>query len=306
MTTKLTYKELQQQLTDSIIAKAQSGEKLSWVRPWVKGQPSFETSFASGKPYRGGNQILLALTAMEKGYSSRHWITFAAAKKAGGTVRKGERSTAIFKVRFFKEIDKATGQETERKFFGVDRVFNLDQCDGVPSPTGDQPIVLEGIERDAAAELVFGDYLTSSGVKLTSGGDSAHYRPSSDTINLPNADTFTSTSGYYGTAFHEAAHSTGHESRHARDLTGRFGTPSYGVEEITAEVAAAITCATLGLEEPLADQHAAYVQSWLVAVKADPSAITKAISAGWKAADLILGAHAPTYVNRYDSTKAEA
>lgn len=296
----ITYRELQQTITEAIIARAQSGEPIQWVRPWVNTGPAFESSFASGKPYRGVNQMWLAMTAMACGYSSGYWITYNAAKKAGGHVRKGETSTPIFKVRVWKEINKETGKEEERRFFGVDRVFNLDQCDGVESPGADAIVLHPDLERDAAADLVLTDYLDGSGVTFREGGNAAFYRPSEDLLVLPPSENFTTTSGYYGTAFHEAAHSTGHETRHARDLTGAFGSASYAIEEVTAEVAAAVVCATLGIEAPTLDQHAAYVASWLKATKDDPGAITKAIAAGWKAADAVLGQHRPTYVNRYD------
>ena len=305
---KLTYKELQEQIAETIIARANSGERIEWVRPWNTTGPAFESSYASGKPYRGVNQFWLAITALVEGYSSGYWITYNAAKKAGGNVRKGEKSTPVFKVRVWREIDKATGEEVERKFFGVDRVFNLDQCDGVEAPNDGATDVVPDAERDAHAELVLSDYIATSGVSYREQGDKAYYRPSDDSITMPPLDQFATTGGFYGTAFHEAAHSTGHADRLARDLTGTFGTTSYALEEIVAEVASAVVCASINMqaEAPAIDHHAAYVASWLKATKDDPGAIAKAITAGWRAADLVLGQHKPQYVNRYETQAAAA
>ena len=302
----VTFAELQQQITETIITRAQSGEKIDWVRPWASTGPAFESSYASGKPYRGVNQMWLALTAMANGYSSGYWITFNAAKKAGGSVRKGERSTLIFKARPYTAIDKETGKEEQRMFFGVDRVFNVDQCDGVDAPVLEPVVVRPELDRIAAADTVFNDYVQASGVTFREGGDKAFYRPSEDLVVLPTFDSFTSSEGYYATAFHEAAHSTGHADRHARDMTGGFGSPQYALEEVTAEVAAAIVCASIGMPDSNETQHAGYVQSWLKATAANPAALTKAITAGWKASDLVLGANAPAYVNRYETAKSAA
>ncbi|MGC6627805.1 zincin-like metallopeptidase domain-containing protein, partial [Escherichia coli] len=57
--------------------------------------------------------------------------------------------------------------------------------------------------------------------------DGAFYRPSTDSIHLPERSQFPSADNYYATALHEAGHSTGHKSRLDRDLTGRFGSESY-------------------------------------------------------------------------------
>ncbi len=45
--------------------------------------------------YTGGNRLILALAAMEKGHSDPRWLTFNQAKALGGQVRKGEHATPI-------------------------------------------------------------------------------------------------------------------------------------------------------------------------------------------------------------------
>ena len=44
-------------------------------------------------------------------------------------------------------------------------------------------------------------------------GNSAHYVPSQDYIQMPNREQFKDASGYYGTLFHELAHWSGHPTR---------------------------------------------------------------------------------------------
>ena len=47
--------------------------------------------------------------------------------------------------------------------------------------------------------------------------------PSSDHVQMPAFADFRTGEGYYATLAHEVTHWTGHPSRLARDLTGRFG-----------------------------------------------------------------------------------
>jgi antirestriction protein ArdC len=63
--------------------------------------------------------------------------------------------------------------------------------------------------------------------------------PSLDYIEMPPFSAFKTAEGFYCTELHECTHSSGHESRLDRNLTGRFGTRSYAAEELVAELGAA-------------------------------------------------------------------
>lgn len=101
--------------------------------------------------------------------------------------------------------------------------------------------------------------------------------------------------GYYSTAFHELAHSTGHQSRLARPEITRggehgFGSESYAREELTAELAAAMLCGTCALTvADRMDQSAAYVANWLKALRNDSKMVIAAAGRGQRAADFIRG-----------------
>ena len=113
----------------------------------------------------------------------------------------------------------------------------------------------------------------------------ACYVPARDTICMPHFAQFTSAAAYYGTLGHECTHRTGHPSRLSRDLTGRFGSAAYAVEELVAELGAAFLCGTLGLAaEPRAD-HAQYIATWLHVLKTDARAVWTAASKAQAAVD---------------------
>ena len=72
-----------------------------------------------------------------------------------------------------------------------------------------------------------------------------------------------------------------------------FGSHAYGVEELTAEMGAAMLCADAGIScDDLVADSASYVASWLRTIREDNKMVIRAGSAASKAADYIFGADA--------------
>ena len=118
----------------------------------------------------------------------------------------------------------------------------------------------------------------------------AFYRPSTDEIHLPLREQFPQIAEYYSTAFHEATHSTGHKSRLDRlSSPAWFGSENYSKEELVAEMGAAILMNELGIETNGSFKNsAAYIQSWLHALRDDNKMIVSAAGKAEKAVKLIL------------------
>ena len=122
----------------------------------------------------------------------------------------------------------------------------------------------------------------------------AYYRPGDDFISLPRFEAFKSAAHFYGTAFHELGHWTGHKSRLDRDLRHRFGERAYAAEELVAELCAAFLCAEFSIDGDL--RHAGYIHTWIGLLRADCRAFFTACSKAQAAADylrrLVLAEHA--------------
>jgi antirestriction protein ArdC len=285
----MTKFDTYQQVTDRIVAALETGTK-PWVKRWTaSGAGGFQMPHrCSGEPYRGINVLLLWIAYEERGFTGRHWLTFNQARQLGGMVRKGEKGAQIV---FFKQLDVtdegADGEERDRKvpMLRTYTVFNVDQVDGLPDRLRPAPIaIVAGKERDAAAEAA----LRSTGADIREGGDGAFYVPSEDYVQLPDFDRFHSTSGYLATLAHELCHWTGHTSRLDRAQRNAFGSKDYAAEELVAELGAAFVGARLGIAGEHIDNHAAYLASWLKALRGDKRAIFRAASAAQAAADLVL------------------
>ena len=98
------------------------------------------------------------------------------------------------------------------------------------------------------------------------------------------------TAEYYSTAFHEMVHSTWHMKRLARlEAPAHFGGEEYSKEELVAEIGAAALMNYTGTETAKAFRNsAAYVQSWLRALRNDKRLIVTASGAASKAVNYIL------------------
>ena len=81
-------------------------------------------------------------------------------------------------------------------------------------------------------------------------------------------------------------HWTRHESRLNRSFgRKRWGDEGYAMEELVAELGAAVLCADLGLTLEPKPEHAAYIESWLKVLKQDKKAIFHAASHAERAAN---------------------
>ncbi|HEY0013252.1 MAG TPA: zincin-like metallopeptidase domain-containing protein [Allosphingosinicella sp.] len=119
-------------------------------------------------------------------------------------------------------------------------------------------------------------------------GAEASYSPILDQITMPEPGLFRDLDHYRATLAHELSHWTGHDSRLACQMGGRFGSEAYAMEELVAELSSAILGAELGLPVNHLDHHASYLASWLKVLKADNRAILTVAAKAEEAASLLL------------------
>ncbi len=274
-------------ITEAIIERLEAGTR-PWIRPW-NAAGSARPLRACGTPYRGINTIWLWMAAEAAGHASPFWLTYRQAQLLGGQVRKGERgTTAIFYKAYSKEVeDRETGlvQDEARRVLKSFTVFNPCQIDRLPERFFPAPRPLpEPTARDLALEMFF----TSIPARLRHHGSEAYYEPVADRITMPDPSAFKDLDHYRATLAHELSHWTGHDSRLARSLAGRFGSDAYAVEELIAELAAAMLGAELGLPVAHLDHHASYLASWLKVLKSDSRAILTASAKAEEACALLL------------------
>jgi antirestriction protein ArdC len=188
-------------------------------------------------------------------------------------------------VVFVSTFDKANaaGELERRPFLKTFTVFNRAQCDGLALESDVVRAPKHAELRDDDTEA----FLRSTGAAIAHGEGRAYYRPSTDTIMLPDFETFTCAGAYYATALHELGHWTGAESRLARAFGRKFGDDAYAAEELTAELTSAFLLADLGFAPTGHD--AAYIAHWIQFLTDHDTAIMTAASAASKAHGYLRG-----------------
>jgi antirestriction protein ArdC len=280
---------LYDEVTDRILAELEKG-CVPWVQPWTASDIALgmPRSAATRKFYSGINVLILWDAVIRRGFAAQEWLTFRQALSLGAHVRKGERGTAIcYADRFIPKSEEARAQEQGEApnavpFLKRFIVFNIEQCDGLPSHIVAAPKSSASSELSPDAEAL----IQATGAKFVIGGGQAFYHRGDDFISVPDRETFLTPADYYCTALHELGHWTAHPSRLNRDLQHRFGSSAYAREELIAELTSAFLCAHLNIVPQV--RHADYLGHWLQILKEDCRAIFHAASQASKASEFIL------------------
>ena len=267
------------EITNRMIHEIETSGVLPWKKPWMAAGKAI--SHTTGKAYSLLNQMLLGRAG--------EWLTFKQCQEEGGFVRKGEKSRMVVFWKWLDKEDEETGEVKLVPYLRYYNVFHVDQCEGITAKhmqTNPNPA-----SADEAAEAIITEYTKREGVSIEHReGDAAFYQPAADCIVLPLLAQFKETAEYYGTAFHEMVHSTGHMKRLARlDGTAHFGGEEYSKEELVAEIGSAALVHHCGIETSSSFRNsAAYVQNWLTALKSDKRFIVSAAGKADKAVNYIL------------------
>lgn len=278
-------RDLEREITDSIIAAIESGNVAPWSRPWVTGKGSGLALRHEGTPYRGVNQFLLGFYIGIHGYTSPYWMTYAQAKTYGGQVRKGSKAQTSILWKPF-DVTRDDGTVEQRFMMRANPVFNACQIDGLPDrffPAADPDLAINKDSRDPDVDAWF----DSLGMDLRHGGDSAHYAMLTDSVHMPAFERFRDALAYYSTLAHESVHWAGGTPRLAELEPAAFGSVNYAKEELVAELGSAMINAALGLASEPRPDHAAYIKSWLAAMKSDKKYIFDAASKAQKRVDFL-------------------
>ena len=274
--------DLFEKVTAELVAAIEAGAG-GWQMPWRRLGAVGVPRSIDGRPYRGWNALVLGMTAADRGWSNV-WGTYRSWQRHGGQVRRGEHGTQVVLWKPTERPDRsepdAETARTRRSLLArAFTVFAAEQVDGA-----------RAVDLSPAPPMTAGaaaGYFAAIGARVVRGGDVACYVPGSDTIHLPSAEQFSHPDHAASTECHEHIHWTGHPSRLARDLSGRFGDQAYGAEELVAELGSAFWSAQVGLEQAVRDDHARYLGDWLAMLRADSRALVAACGHAQRALDYL-------------------
>ncbi len=312
-------------LVHSLIALMEAGTT-PWRRPWDETSGGHHVNLLSGRRYRGSNPALLNFGMHLRGSTLPYWCGFAEARARGLVPRRGSQAVHVLRPQLIKDretqphdatkdagnpngsagrINAAAGSAERqqpdgpasaprRRLYRPIPVFNAADLEGADLAE------LIGMRRSTATAerrpeperlLQAETVLRRWPVPAIPGGDRACYLPDADRIHLPDRDSFHSAAAHVATWAHEAIHSTGHNSRLGRDLSGVMGAGdargrAYAREELVAELGAVLLGDRLEIGSDTCN-HAAYLSHWIALLRESPRLLLKLLAEARKAADLI-------------------
>lgn len=230
------------------------------------------------------------------------------------SVLKGAKSFPVF-ITTFTVVDKETREKIKYEDYknlsdeekerynvypklNVYNVFNVDQTNIKEARpelyqklekenTIEKPEVKQGeMFSFPAVDKMIKDNLWICPIKPTH-GDQAFFTISKNEIVVPEKKQFKDGESFYGTTFHEMAHSTGTEAHLNRIKPSAFGSAEYAREELVAELTAALVAQRYGITKNLKEDSACYLKSWLSSLKESPDFIKTTLTDVKKASSLI-------------------
>ena len=273
--------EIYAAITEKIIANLEHCG--SWQQMWRTISPVS----LNGHIYRGINRLMLA----NDHFQSRVYGTFQQIRSNGGSVRKGEKSTLVVFWKRLQSTDPVTLEEKTKYMLRYYHVFNTDQAhfDEIVKQKIEKMNGIAPIQTVMEAEQIILGYRDAPKIIHTNSDNAPCYYPSTDEIHIPPMGSFFSAEAYFRVSYHEAIHSTMHESRlnRAEGRGNKFGDENYTKEELVAELGSAFLANVAGFND--LQNTAAYINNWAGHLRENHKLIVWAASRAEKAAEYILG-----------------
>ena len=283
--------EQRKEIVEKVLEDLKNGEKPFWQKGWSSSRAVNPTT---GNRYQGVNSAILLIRSEDENYLDNRWVTFKQAETKGWKVKKGEKAVRLEYWKWEKTVkaENEKGEEIEKTvkmdnpMVSYFTVFNAEQLENIP--------VNESIKRDFINNELIENILKNSESPITYGkSDEAFYSTEKDKIYLPKREFFESEERFYAVALHEIAHSTGHESRLGRLVTGEKPlAEKYAREELVAELTSMFLQQELGIKvnenEKDFNNHKAYIKHYIDILEKDPNELFKALKQADQAAERVL------------------
>ncbi len=272
-------------VNDQIIASLENGV-IPWQKPFgISGLPM---NLLSKRQYRGINFWLLHSLP----YEQKFFLTWDQIKDIGASVKKDEKGNIIL---YWKPIKKkaegqVNGSASSVPVLQYYKVFNIAQCrdireEFIPvTEPSDAPV-------DAMLECEPILQCMPDMPSFSHKGKHSYYNPETDELFIPKTSTFKKLDTYYSVLFHGLVQATAAKRRLNRSTIADqmpFGTETYTMESLIAEIGCAYLCGITGILPNEIKNPVSYIDTWLELFKKDNKFVVTAAGQAQKAVDLIL------------------
>jgi antirestriction protein ArdC len=263
------------------VATAMAKDSYKWKKSWIEaGSP---INYSTGEAYSGVNFLSLNFAMVNKGYKHNQWLTFKQLKTLGGELINNSWNY-IYKFGTTPVKDEngkpkiKNGQQQIKFYFRCFVVYNIVN-------TSLEAKVIEKKSTQYSVDVIeaFIDRVNNNDVRIkTDSTNGCYYSPSYDWVHMVNKTNFidtkdaNATEHYYSVLFHELVHATGHQKRlnrfeNTKSMKFLEGKSHYAYEELVAELGSMLFASkyNLSVESTVREDHIAYLQSWIKALRSE-------------------------------------
>jgi antirestriction protein ArdC len=263
------------------VAAAMQKDSYKWKKSWIEaGSP---INYSTGEAYSGVNFLSLNFAMVNKGYKNNQWLTFKQLKTLGGELINNSwnyiykfGTTPVKDENGKPKIKK--GQQQIKFYFRCFVVYNIEN-------TSLKAKIIEKPSTQYSVDVIeaFIDRVNNNDVRIkTDSTNGCYYSPSYDWVHMVNKNNFidtkdaNATEHYYSVLFHELVHATGHQKRlnrfeNTKSMKFLEGKSHYAYEELVAELGSMLFASkyNLSVESTVREDHIAYLQSWIKALRSE-------------------------------------
>lgn len=311
---------------EMMIERMEQMKASDWKQGWIGGASGFAglPQNVSGRNYSGSNSFFLQLQTAAQGYQLPVFLTFNQAHNLKAHVLKGEKAFPVIywdmlvrdkdgnKISSveYRSMSKEDRQNLDViPFIKAFPVYNIAQTNFAEVQPERMQKLLDkfkvpelrdeaGMYSHKALDRMIDEQSWLCPIQADKRENGAYYSPSRDIVVLPMKAQFNTGNTpqeiysdgmeFYSTMLHEMTHSTMTPERLNRETGKKFGDPKYAREELVAELTAAMISHSMGFDSRITDNSAAYLDSWIGALKQEPKFIVSVMADVNKASDLIL------------------
>jgi antirestriction protein ArdC len=256
-------------------------DSYKWKKSWIEaGSP---INYSTGEAYSGVNFLSLNFAMVNKGYKHNQWLTFKQLKTLGGELINNSWNY-IYKFGTTPVKDEngkpkiKNGQQQIKFYFRCFVVYNIANT-SLEAKTIEKKSTQYSVDEIEA----FIDRVNNNDVRIkTDSTNGCYYSPSYDWVHMVNKNNFidtkdaNATEHYYSVLFHELVHATGHQKRlnrfeNTKSMKFLEGKSHYAYEELVAELGSMLFASkyNLSVESTVREDHIAYLQSWIKALRSE-------------------------------------
>lgn len=245
-----------------------------WCCPWNHNIKFAKPYYSEPDEYYKGVNILLNRPSE---YVTMHMIKELQEQGQDISIRKGSHMNTIYYYNFVEQKDEngepvvdEQGKTVKKPFFKFYKVFSIDDVIGLESrvPFEEHEHTLD--EKMKQARMYIDTYCKINGIdmQVKTGGTSAYYRPSENSITIPDISQYKNPYEYFSTVFHEVSHFIDHKLHLTSGINEKVKIDNYSAGELLAEISAAMMCQQFGIDDlDTFANSVSYIDSWSKKIK---------------------------------------